>query len=114
MYAYTYMCLCTIQITHTARWGGAADRGTDVDLELDWVHGYRSADCRNNACYSASGDVVYHAAAVGIVFRKGTDESVKCKTVESVTLQGPFCNCCGVCLCGHSTRRFGLHQYELW
>jgi HELP motif len=74
---YAYILRCIHENTCWHRWGGAADRGTDVDLELDWVHGYRSADCRNNACYSASGDVVYHAAAVGIVYRKGTDESAK-------------------------------------
>jgi microtubule-associated protein-like 6 len=28
---------------------------TDVDLELRWVHGHRSYDCRNNVLYSASG-----------------------------------------------------------
>jgi WD40 repeat protein/Ca2+-binding EF-hand superfamily protein len=28
---------------------------TDVDLELRWVHGHRSYDCRNNVMYSASG-----------------------------------------------------------
>jgi WD40 repeat protein len=48
------------------------------DLELDWVHGYRGFDCRNNLYYvSPSGvdpahgnnsrRVIYYAAALGIV-----------------------------------------------
>lgn len=28
---------------------------TDIDLELEWVHGHRSHDCRNNVIYSTSG-----------------------------------------------------------
>ena len=32
-----------------------APGATDVDLELRWVHGHRSYDCRNNVLYSASG-----------------------------------------------------------
>ena len=29
---------------------------TDCDLELQWVHGYRSQDCRNTLKYSSSGE----------------------------------------------------------
>lgn len=32
-----------------------APGATDVDLQLRWVHGHRSYDCRNNVIYSASG-----------------------------------------------------------
>ena len=38
-----------------------------VDLSLEFVHGYRAKDCRNNIRYLPSGKIVYHAAAVGIV-----------------------------------------------
>jgi hypothetical protein len=33
----------------------SAPGATDVDLDLKWVHGHRSYDCRNNVIYSASG-----------------------------------------------------------
>ena len=45
---------------------------TDVDLELDWIHGYRSFDCRNNLRYNGAGNIVFHAAAIGVVFNKST------------------------------------------
>ena len=35
-------------------------------LELEYVHGYRSKDCRNNLRYLKDGNALYHAAAVGI------------------------------------------------
>lgn len=37
-------------------------------LALEFVHGYRCHDARNNLKYSANGDIVYHTAGVGIVF----------------------------------------------
>lgn len=40
----------------------------DACLRLEWVHGYRSTDCRNNIFYTVDGSVVYHAARVGIVY----------------------------------------------
>lgn len=45
---------------------------TDVDLELQWIHGYRSHDTKNNVRYSASGSIVYHAATICIIFNKST------------------------------------------
>jgi hypothetical protein len=39
---------------------------TDCDLSLDFVHGFRGHDCRNNVFYNGQGEVVYHAASVGI------------------------------------------------
>jgi microtubule-associated protein-like 6 len=45
---------------------------TDVDFELEWIHGFRSHDCRNNVLYSASGFIVYNAAALAVVYNKGT------------------------------------------
>lgn len=49
-----------------------SNSSTDVDLELQWIHGYRSHDTKNNVRYSASGCVVYHAATIGIIFNKST------------------------------------------
>jgi hypothetical protein len=43
-----------------------SDSPPDADLELEWVHGYRSQDSRNNLRYSSDGRIVYHAAALGI------------------------------------------------
>lgn len=44
----------------------------DARLELERVHGYQAQSASNNARYDANGKVVYHAAALGIVFDKGT------------------------------------------
>lgn len=45
---------------------------TDVDLVLQWVHGYRGFDCKDNVKYNASGHIVYFAASVAIVYNKST------------------------------------------
>ena len=50
----------------------SVDGTTDVDLELNWVHGYRSHDCRNNVRYNAAGDIVYFVATLGTVLSKPT------------------------------------------
>ena len=42
----------------------------DADLELEFVHGYRCHDTRNNLRYTNNGKFVYHTAAVGIVYDK--------------------------------------------
>jgi HELP motif len=55
--------------------GANSDAPCANDLELEWVHGYRAQDCRNNAVYSAGGAVVYHAAAVGIALTRGSGSS---------------------------------------
>ncbi|PAA85883.1 hypothetical protein BOX15_Mlig016715g1 [Macrostomum lignano] len=36
-------------------------------LRLEWVYGYRSHQCRNNALYNARDEIVYFVAGVGIV-----------------------------------------------
>ncbi|EGR31701.1 hypothetical protein IMG5_103450 [Ichthyophthirius multifiliis] len=38
-----------------------------IQLQIDYVHGYRSKDCRDNIFYLNYGGIVYHAAALGIV-----------------------------------------------
>ena len=40
----------------------------DSGLVLEFVHGYRGYDCRNNVFYLSSGAIVYHVAAIGIVY----------------------------------------------
>lgn len=37
------------------------------DLTLDFIHGYRGFDTRNNLHYLPEGEIVYHAAGAGIV-----------------------------------------------
>ena len=44
----------------------------DAQLELEFVHGYRCHDTRNNLRYASSGEIVYHTAALGIVYNKDT------------------------------------------
>jgi microtubule-associated protein-like 6 len=39
----------------------------DANLELEWVHGYSAQSCRGNLRYSMKGEIVYPAAAVGVV-----------------------------------------------
>ncbi|XP_041352370.1 echinoderm microtubule-associated protein-like 6 isoform X2 [Gigantopelta aegis] len=45
-------------------------RGPTNSLKLEYVHGYRGYDCRNNLFYTQNGEIVYHVAAVGIVYNK--------------------------------------------
>ena len=44
-----------------------------ADLTLEYVHGYRAKDCRNNVRYLKSGHIVYHAAGLGIVVDTSTN-----------------------------------------
>lgn len=39
----------------------------DATLELEYVHGFRCHDCRNNLKYTASGKLAYISAGVGVV-----------------------------------------------
>jgi len=39
----------------------------DSTLTLEHIYGYRCHDARNNLRYNKDGQLVYHAAAVGIV-----------------------------------------------
>ena len=40
----------------------------DSSLDLEFVHGYRAHDCRDNLHFAFDGCIVYHAAALGIVY----------------------------------------------
>ena len=39
----------------------------DANLKLEHIYGYRCHDARNNLKYNHQGNLVYHAAGVGIV-----------------------------------------------
>ena len=44
------------------------------DLALEFIHGYRGFDSRNNVHYLPDGEVVYHAAGAGIVYNTSTNK----------------------------------------
>ncbi len=43
----------------------------EANLELEYIHGYRCGDTRNNLRYNKAGDIVFHAASVGVVLNQG-------------------------------------------
>ncbi|XP_051939881.1 echinoderm microtubule-associated protein-like 6 isoform X6 [Hippocampus zosterae] len=45
-------------------------KAPEEGLRLQFVHGYRGFDCRNNLFYSRTGEVVYHVAAVAVVYNR--------------------------------------------
>uniref|UniRef100_G3Q8V5 EMAP like 6 n=1 Tax=Gasterosteus aculeatus aculeatus TaxID=481459 RepID=G3Q8V5_GASAC len=45
-------------------------KAPEEGLRLQFVHGYRGFDCRNNLFYSQTGEVVYHVAAVAVVYNR--------------------------------------------
>lgn len=38
-------------------------------LKLEWVYGYRGHQCRNNLYYTATKEIVYFVAGVGVVYK---------------------------------------------
>lgn len=44
----------------------------DTTLEMEWIHGYRAQDARNNVRYTHTGEIAYTGAAVGIVYSQET------------------------------------------
>ena len=55
-------------------------------VELEFVHGYRAHDCRDNLFYSAKGEVVYHTAAIGIVYNR--ESNTQNFLVDNPTAEG--------------------------
>ena len=47
---------------------------TEANLRLKYAHGYRCKDSRGNVKYSADGNIVYTAAALGIVLNKQSNQ----------------------------------------
>ena len=45
----------------------------DATLELEYVHGYRCHDSRNNLRYTANGNLAYITAGVGVVMDPRTN-----------------------------------------
>ena len=48
----------------------------NAKLELEFVHGYRCHDTRNNLRYTQDNNIVYHTAAVGIVYDKESNSQI--------------------------------------
>nr|XP_034966373.1 echinoderm microtubule-associated protein-like 6 [Zootoca vivipara] len=46
------------------------ERAPEDSLKLQFIHGYRGYDCRNNLFYTQTGEVVYHIAAVAVVYNR--------------------------------------------
>lgn len=42
-------------------------RPPDLAVSLEWVHGFRGADVRNNVRYTHTGEIAFHAGSVGAV-----------------------------------------------
>lgn len=69
---------------------GIADSSAPAsdELELEWVHGYRGHDCRNNVFYSGSTHVIYHAAAlcVSVDLTKNTQKYFRGHTDDILSM----------------------------
>ncbi|XP_048456030.1 echinoderm microtubule-associated protein-like 5 [Rhincodon typus] len=67
------------------------EKPPDSSVRLHFVHGYRGYDCRNNLFYTQTGEIVYHVAAVGIVYNRqqnvqrfylGHDDDIVCLAIH--------------------------------
>ena len=46
----------------------------DAGLELEWVHGFRSEDCKSNVRYTATGEMLWHTSRIGVVYNENTSK----------------------------------------
>ncbi|XP_023384633.1 echinoderm microtubule-associated protein-like 5 [Pteropus vampyrus] len=62
-------------------------RAPGNSIRLHFVHGYRGYDCRSNLFYTQIGEIVYHVAAVGVIYNRqqntqrfylGHDDDILC------------------------------------
>uniref|UniRef100_A0A8P0TFA4 EMAP like 5 n=1 Tax=Canis lupus familiaris TaxID=9615 RepID=A0A8P0TFA4_CANLF len=60
-------------------------------IRLHFVHGYRGYDCRSNLFYTQIGEIVYHVAAVGVIYNRqqntqrfylGHDDDILCLAIH--------------------------------
>uniref|UniRef100_A0AAY4A246 Echinoderm microtubule-associated protein-like 5 n=1 Tax=Denticeps clupeoides TaxID=299321 RepID=A0AAY4A246_9TELE len=60
-------------------------------VRLHFIHGYRGYDCRSNLFYTQTGEIVYHVAALGIVYNRqqntqrfylGHDDDILCLAIH--------------------------------
>lgn len=64
-------------LIHRTMRGESTNAPDDDGLSLEWIHGYRCEDCRNNLRYTRDDDIAYHAAAVGVVLSVSPDGTKK-------------------------------------
>uniref|UniRef100_A0A9J7WVP8 EMAP like 5 n=1 Tax=Cyprinus carpio carpio TaxID=630221 RepID=A0A9J7WVP8_CYPCA len=69
------------------------ERAPASGLRLHFIHGYRGYDCRSNLFYTQTGEIVYHVAAVGVVYNRqqntqrfylGHDDDILCLAIHPV------------------------------
>ncbi|XP_036887500.1 echinoderm microtubule-associated protein-like 5 isoform X3 [Sturnira hondurensis] len=69
------------------------ERAPENSIRLHFVHGYRGYDCRSNLFYTQIGEIVYHVAAVGVIYNRqqntqrfylGHDDDILCLAVHPV------------------------------
>ncbi|KAB0375028.1 hypothetical protein FD755_013520, partial [Muntiacus reevesi] len=69
------------------------ERAPGNSIRLHFVHGYRGYDCRSNLFYTQTGEIVYHVAAVGVVYNRqqntqrfylGHDDDILCLAMHPV------------------------------
>ncbi|KAG7466406.1 hypothetical protein MATL_G00164500 [Megalops atlanticus] len=67
------------------------ERAPGSGIKLHFVHGYRGYDCRSNLFYTQTGEIVYHVAAVGVVYNRqqntqrfylGHDDDILCLAIH--------------------------------
>ncbi len=60
------------RLKKTENSGQKRQQAPSEGIKLEFIHGYRGYDCRNNLFYTQAGEVVYHVAATGIVYNRDT------------------------------------------
>nr|XP_035941418.1 echinoderm microtubule-associated protein-like 5 isoform X1 [Halichoerus grypus] len=67
------------------------ERAPGNSIRLHFVHGYRGYDCRSNLFYTQTGEIVYHVAAVGVIYNRqqntqrfylGHDDDILCLAIH--------------------------------
>ncbi|KFO18258.1 Echinoderm microtubule-associated protein-like 5 [Fukomys damarensis] len=67
------------------------ERAPGNSIRLHFVHGYRGYDCRSNLFYTQIGEIVYHVAAVGVIYNRqqntqrfylGHDDDILCLAIH--------------------------------
>nr|XP_046163640.1 echinoderm microtubule-associated protein-like 5 isoform X2 [Oncorhynchus gorbuscha] len=67
------------------------ERTPGSGVKLHFIHGYRGFDCRSNLFYTQTGEIVYHVAAVGVVYNRqqntqrfymGHDDDILCLAIH--------------------------------
>lgn len=95
--------LCSVLLIYALF--GAATHGR-FTVSSVWLHfSYRGYDCRSNLFYTQTGEIVYHVAAVGVVYNRqqntqrfylGHDDDILCLAIHPIkdyVATGQVCSC---------------------